>query len=153
MPYKNIIFVKIKLELINDYRYTDRLNDNQKLLYLSLIMLAGAMDNKIPNDAGYIKRQLNLKYPVETIEQDLLVLTDVFPKLLLSNGLLSFTNFREIHNFVLGNPKSGFGSSQIKSRVDKEKSRVDIDKIRKEPISFNPKVCKMVKETTKKLSL
>jgi hypothetical protein len=107
MPYTNIVFVKLQIELLDDYRFSEQLNDSQKLLYFCLLLLAGTTKNKIPNDAAYLKRILNLETDTETIRMNLVQLTKVFPKLKIDNslGIISFDNFEEIHNYIIGNSK------------------------------------------------
>ena len=105
MPYSNIVWVKFKLELLSDYRFTDQLNDSQKLLYLGLLLLAGESRNSIPSDENYIKRRLNLCEKAEDIKNDIQHIVSVFKKITVSDNLLSFNNFRELHNWTEGKKK------------------------------------------------
>ena len=137
MPYKNIVFVKLKMELLSDYRFTDLLSDRQKLLYLGLILLAGQMENKIPNDALYIKRRLNLSFSAEEIKSDIEIIAKIFPKFLIKDNFLSFSNFEEIHNYRFrkspGIPKQKLRNSQNKKKnKNKEKEIEKEEEIYKE---------------------
>ena len=119
MSYKNVVFVKLMVELLRDYRFTDKLSDSQKLLYFGLLLLAGATDNQITNDPKWIKRTLNLEMTPETIELDLIHIRETYDKLLCSNGLISFSNWTKLHNFKIGTPIPTIEKS--KSRVREEK--------------------------------
>ncbi len=116
MPYTNIVFVKFKLELLKDYRFTDRLNDAQKLVYLSLLLLAGMTDNAIPHDARYIKRVLNIDMSPETIEESIKHIMECYPKLLSDKEFISFSKFEEIHNYKIGKPEIEKGLEQNKNK-------------------------------------
>jgi hypothetical protein len=99
VPYQNIVWVKFKLELLCDYRFTDVLNDRQKLLYLGLLLLAGESKNHVKNDENYIKRRLNLEAKPEDIKSDIHVLISEFPKMVILNNHICFKNFRKLHNW------------------------------------------------------
>ena len=153
MPYKNIVFVKLLVELLNDYRWTHQCNSNQKLLYLGLLLIAGATNNKIPNDPKWIKWRLNLKLPLEMIEQDVIHLSTIFDKVLINKDVISFSNFDKIHSFIQ-KEKIGVPITAIdKRREDKDKIRVREEKEKeKERISQSPlPIDKLTTETTKKL--
>ena len=129
MSYKNVVFVKLFVKLGRDYRFTDKLNDSQKMLYMFLLLLAGMTDNEIPNDANWIKRTLNLQIPYELIELDLLHIRKVFDKLVCRNDLLQFVDWQQLHNFKIGVPIL----ATEKRRVEKSKSRVREEKKVLEP--------------------
>jgi len=138
MPYRNIVFVKLKIELLSDYRFTDLLSDRQKLLYLGLILLAGQMENKIPNDASYIKRRLNLSASAEEIKSDIEKIAEVFPKFLIKDNFLSFSNFEEIHNYRFrksqGIPKQKIRNSQNKNKKKNKNKEKEIEKEKEEEL-------------------
>ncbi len=98
MPYKNIIYTKLKSELATDERFTEQLDDYGKLMYFSLLLLAGVKENKIPNDENYIKRLLNLQEKPEIIREKLDAVLKTFPKLVSANGYLKFKNYNKMHN-------------------------------------------------------
>ena len=102
MPYRNIVFVKIywKELLYEDDRFTDKLNDKQKGLYLMLLVLAGATNNNIKDDENYLKRILNLSEKPQQIRQNLNRIFEVFPKCVSRNGYIRFRNFNRLHNPV-----------------------------------------------------
>ena len=101
MPYKQIVFVKIKMKLFEDDRFLFDLNDRQKGLFLMLIGLAGKTENKIRNEVEFIKSRLNLKH----IEySDLEHISKVYDKFSLKDNYWQFDDFDEVHNW--------FGNSQ-----------------------------------------
>lgn len=105
MPYTNIVFVKFKIKILQDYRFSDCLNDSQKLLFMGLLVLGGICENAIPNNPSYIKRQLNLESPTDHIEKNIEHIAGIFPKLLIANGVIAWDNFEEIHNYTIGKSK------------------------------------------------
>ena len=124
MARKNIVWIRLQLTLLNDYRFTDKLTDSQKLLYISLLLLAGSCKNKIPNDANYIKRQLNLESPVEKIRIDMDTLAKVYPKFVIGKDFCSFAKFDEIHNWIEPTYK---GTPSVTRGVTPRKSKNEID--------------------------
>lgn len=96
MPHSQIVFVKVKMELFEDYRFLFDLNDNQKLLYLLLLGLAGKTNNKIKDDIEFIKTRMNIK---DLNKNDLRHISSVFPKFKLVDGYWEFENFEEHHNW------------------------------------------------------
>jgi len=131
MPYANIYWIKLKLETLNDKRFLFDLDDSQKLLFLGLLMLAGATKNSIPDDVNYLKNRLNLDENTEKIAQNLQKIYSVFPKTLCVNGHIKFKNFNELHN-PTGNSKGTPTELQRTHRVDKSR----VDKIRHAYILF-----------------
>lgn len=121
MPYTNIVFVKLLVELAKDYRFTDRLNDSQKLLYFGLLLLSGVTDNQTPNDPAWIKRALNLQMSAELIELEVIHIREVFDKLCLRNGLLQFEKWETLHNYKIGIPKCENRFSYSTKEKEKEK--------------------------------
>lgn len=126
MPYKNIHFVKVKMELLEDHRFLFQLNDRQKGLYLMLLALSGKTNNKIYNDLTFIMGRLNLK---ELERADLERISEVFPKFRLSGEFWGFDNFDQAHNQILS---KDFGISQgypkDMQRMDKNRYRIDKNK-------------------------
>ncbi len=122
MPYSNIVFVKLQIELLGDLRFTDMLNDQQKLLYLGLIILAGDRKNEIPNKPAYIKRRLNLQQSDEDIMSNIQAIGRAFSKMIVSSDFISFLNFEKIHNYIIpkkGNPREDQEKPQNKE-IEKE---------------------------------
>lgn len=159
MPYKNIVFIKVRLELLNDFRFTDQLNDDDKPIYLYLLILAGATSNKIPDNPAYIKRVFNLQKSVEDIEKSLKNIEKSYPKCIRRNGHISFKNFEEIHNYTVGaskktgksegkpeeNPRKSEGlAREEKIREDKKRGEKDVSlqKLAKQ----NPKLKKSLEK-------
>ena len=129
MPYTNIHWIKLKMELLNDKRFIFDCNDGQKWLYVGLLLLAGSTNNATPNDEKYLKNRLNLLDSDPNIRQNIDFLLATFPKLISKNGLLKFKNFNKLHN-RLGN--SNGTPKDAKKRTDK----IRIDKIRDEFIKL-----------------
>lgn len=125
MPYANIHWVKLKLELLNDKRFIFDCDNDQKWLYIGLILLAGSTSNSTPNDENYLKNRLNITDSAPKIRENITFLLDTFPKLIDKNGSLKFKNFNRLHN-RLGN--SNGTPKDAKNRVDKNR----VDKIRTE---------------------
>ena len=136
MPYTNVRFVKLQIEILDDYRFIKLLNDRQKCLYLLLLTLAGRMDNSIPNDLEFIMERIGLK---DIDYKDLEKVRSVFPKMLVTKDIISFENYEEIHNYIpgksKGNPKEIQRTSQIR-----------IDKIRIDNKSFTPPTIEQVEK-------
>lgn len=124
MPYSNITFVKIKMELFEDDRFLFDLNDRQKGLYLMLLALAGKTNNAIRNEVGFIKNRLGLSdldiHDIETISR-------VYPKLRLKGGYWVFDNFEKTHNYIIGKyqgtPEELQRSAQNKKENKKENKK------------------------------
>jgi ribosomal protein L32 len=72
---RNPPWIKLYHSLLDDYEYS-QLNDASKLLLLSLWMLAGRTDNKIPNDLSWIKSKSMLNNKIDL-------------KPLINNGFIS----------------------------------------------------------------
>jgi len=130
VPYKNIVFVKLlwKELLLEDNRFTDQCNDEQKGLYLMLLLLAGATNNNIPSDENYIKRTLNLTKKPEIVAENRDFLLSIFPKLIKKDGYLKFKKFKGLHNYIRSargqSQEDDLGTPRIdKIRIDKEQRR------------------------------
>lgn len=100
MAYTNIVWVKVRLELLNDKRFIFDLNNDQKWLFLGLLLLAGSTKNTIPNDENFIKNRLNLPENTEKIRQNLNFIFSIFRGVVVKNGHIKFKNFNELHNQV-----------------------------------------------------
>lgn len=125
--------------LLEDDRFIVDLNDKQKGLYLMLIALAGKTNNHIRNDIDFIKARLNLK---DMSIQDIERISEIFPKFKLDNNYWRFEDFEEIHNYVLGNPKTQKGIVQNKKENKKEN---------KDPASGLYNTKNLIKDTAEKL--
>lgn len=126
MPYKNIQFVKVKMELLEDHRFLYELNETQKGLYLLLLALAGKTNNKIKDDLVFIKGRLNIQ---SIVHEDLERISEVYTKFRLIDGYWSFDNFDREHNQILSRD-IGISQGYPKDiqRIDKnriEKNRID----------------------------
>ena len=122
MPYKNIHYKQLRVELAHDYRFTDECNDEQKALFLYLLLLAGVTENQIPNNEKYIKRVLNLAISEQKIRENLDKLLKTFPKLYSQDGFVKFKKFNKLHNYIgksKGNPKESPGLAVSKERIER----------------------------------
>ncbi len=133
MPYANIHWIKLKLEILNDKRFIFDCNNDQKWLYIGLLLLAGNTRNSISNDENYIKNRLNLPETSQKIRENLDHLLKIFPKMLSKDGIIKFKNFNDLHN-KLGNYFGTPLELQENSKGNKEKIR--IEKIRIEKIIY-----------------
>ena len=143
MPYKNIHFIKIMLELFDDHRFVKGCNDSQKLDYLLWIAMAGLTQNEAPNDPEWFKTRFNLDKKVDEIEANTRFLTDTFKKMFIQKrgdkSVVKFTKFKDLHNPIRnadGTPKDSLGSA--KNRIDKNR----IDKIIREYLSLQKIILK-----------
>lgn len=120
MPYSNIVWVKLfwKQLLHDDDRFIGQLNDEQKGLYLCLLLLAGATNNNIKNDENYIKRVLNLSENTQKIRENLEKIFQVFPKILVKDGFLKFKNFKKFHNYLKDSQRKPEGTPQDSTRIE-----------------------------------
>ena len=115
MPYRNISYVKLKLELLTDIRFTDKLDDEGKLVYMGLLLLAGHTRNQVPNDPVYIKRNLNLNMTEDKIRDKIADILAVFPKMSGTSLFVKFKKFNALHNWFSNTPKI----DNMKPKVDK----------------------------------
>lgn len=120
MPYSNITFVKVQMELLEDDRFLFDLTDAQKGLYLMLLALAGKTNNHIRNEIHFIKSRLNLSsLNMADIER----VSVVFPKLRCSNGYWSFDNFEETHNYIMAKYRKSKGTPKERQRLEQNKNK------------------------------
>lgn len=124
MPYKNIVYVKFHIDLLSDIRFTDKLDDNGKLIYMGLLLLAGRTNNQIPNNPIFIKRNLNLNLTEERISQEISEIRGIYPKLIGNSQYLKFKNFNKIHNYYEKTPKE---EKQDRTVVEKKSNKDILD--------------------------
>ncbi len=123
MPYSNVVYVKLFLDLFfgdNRFRFLYRLTDQQQLLYIKLLSLAGATQNKIPDDLGYIAQTINYKGSEKDLARDLKDIETVFAKFHNGNGYYQFSNFDELHNYIASKRKAGEKPVQPKKESEKK---------------------------------
>ena len=131
MPYKNIVWVKLKLELLDDRRWQDLCNERQQLLYIKLLMLAGKLDNMIPNDPKYLCRECAYRrYPNE-LARDIQHLSTVFDKFSVDSAWIQFLNFKELHNLGTSHKQKNSRSGDVpeKRRRREEEEKRDSEKL------------------------
>jgi hypothetical protein len=98
MPYANIYYIKLQLEILNDKRFIFDLTSDQKWLFIGLLLLAGSTKNSIPDDEKYLKNRLNMPENDSKIRENISILLAKFPKLVSKDGILKFKNFNKLHN-------------------------------------------------------
>lgn len=122
MAYKNIHFIKVKMELLEDHRFLFHLNDRQKGLYLMLLALAGKTNNAICDDMTFIMGRLNLK---DISRKDLEKISEVYPKFKLIEGFWKFDNFDHEHNQILTRNIPGISQEYAKNTQSVDKNRIE----------------------------
>lgn len=118
MPYAYIHYIKVKIEILNDKRFIFDLNETEKWLYLGLLILAGSTQNKIPDDANYLKNRLNLTNTNSEITEMTTKIVRTFPKLIRNRGFLKFKNFSKLHN-IIGKSEGSPKEVHRKASIDK----------------------------------
>ena len=81
MPYTNIVFIKLFLELFDeDDRFLYRLTERQQLLYIKLLYLAGRQKNKISKNPQLVIQKLNYQGTTQELLKDIKQIKKVFKK-------------------------------------------------------------------------
>ncbi len=119
MPYANIYYVKLKLELLNEKRFIFDLTPEQRYLYIGLLLLAGDTKNKIPDDENFLKNRLNLPNSTSEIRDNLELVIRLFRGIIRKNGYLKFKAFNKLHNQM-----------KDSQRLSNDYPKVAIDKVR-----------------------
>lgn len=117
MPHTQIVFVKVKMELLEDDRFLFDLNDTQKGLYLLLLALAGKTSNKIRNEENFIRTRLALS--TNTLMEDIKHISAVYPKFKLVNDYWVFEDFDEHHNYYYPTK----GNTEVLPKVYQNKNK------------------------------
>lgn len=115
MPARSVIWVKLMFnDLLSDpqQRFVNKLNDEQKGLFLMLILLMGFYKNAIPNDPKTLKRVLNLKADEETIKHNIQTICDTFPRGIKNSQVIKFKNYNKFHNYVWYSKKTDIMSRE-----------------------------------------
>jgi len=114
MPYSNIVYVKLFVELLDkDDRFLYQLNESQQLLYLKMLMMAGKTLNKIPKTFSFIRNTINYAHEESCFKADIARIQTVFPKLKEDDNIYYFEKFEELHNYI--------DKDYIKSKKNKAK--------------------------------
>ncbi len=139
MAYRNIRFVKLMLELAEDDRFTIDCNDNDKFIYLLLLLSAGLTGNKIPERPEWLLKRFNLSIKKDEISMSIQHIVNLFSKVYKQRFgdklYLKFKGFERLHNWIENNRGSSKGvpkQSQDKIRIDKN----IIDKTTKKDIKI-----------------
>ena len=99
MPYSNIVWIKLFLSLFEqDDRFLYQLNESQQLLYIKLLYLAGATDNKIPKNVNFVCNKVNYHHEQACFLADVARIKAVFPRFQECDDCYYFNNFHELHN-------------------------------------------------------
>ena len=146
MPYKNIQFIKLFLDLFDsDDRFLYQLNESQQLLYIKLLYLAGRTDNKIPKNIRFLCHKINYSHDNSSFLADISRVMAVFPQFIESANFYYFNNFKKLHNFIdKGVPKEFPRMLLDKDKEeDKEKELADTNPpikavLKSVPPNFDP---------------
>ena len=133
MPYSNIVFIKLFLDLFdqND-RFLYQLNESQQLLFIKLLYLAGRTENEIPKNIKFLCHKINYNHDGNCFLSDIKRIQDVFPKFIEKEDYYYFKNFNELHNYIgkrksKGNPKE-FQRIAPEKEEEKEEEKEKIEK-------------------------
>jgi len=128
MPYKNILWIKLEIRLLNDSRFFTLTPDAQRV-YLKMLLLAGQNKNKTCKNLQILGSCLRECLMPSALESCILEIKTNFPKFRESNNFYYFQGFSTKHNWV--SPRNSQGTpkdSQDKNRIDKIRE----EKIREE---------------------
>lgn len=112
-------------------KFTDKLNDEQKGLFLMLFLLMGFFKNNIPNDPETIRRVLNLSEKNEKISENLKKIFDTFPRGIRASQFIKFKDYNMLHNPIGKSQNDTSGTP--KDALEKRR----VEKIREEYIRAN----------------
>jgi len=137
MPYTNIVWIKVYLDLFNDERFLYLLSDEEQLMYLKMLVLAGITKNNIPADPEFIKGKVNFRSNDGQIGEILDKLMKVFPKFKKNkNGNYCFAKFNKFHNRIndreIGGSTTSRGVRRKPEGSPKELQRGVLEKRREE---------------------
>ena len=130
MSYKNIVFIKLYLDLFdNDDRFLYQLNESQQLLYIKLLYLAGRSHNKISKNIAFVKNKVNYHHDETCYKSDIDRIKEVFHKFKENKDFYYFEKFEILHNriddFKVGSsqgvPKDVLKEKKVKEKEKKEK--------------------------------
>ena len=139
MPYTNTVFVKLFLSLFEEYdRFLYQLNESQQLLYIKLLYMAGATENKIGKNLKFISDKINYHHEKESLKADIKRIREVFPRFVEGKEFYYFENFEKLRNWRAADTSkmwkdkdgarygSSRGSSQTKKKSKNKKEDVDM---------------------------
>ncbi len=129
MPYSNIHWIKLQLEILNDKRFIFDCDNDQKWFYIGLLLLAGSTNNQIPDDENFLKNRLNLPENSSKIRENIAFLLKTFPKMISKNGVIKFKNFNKLHN-RLGNSEGTPEELQRGVQIREEQNKIREEYIR-----------------------
>ncbi len=162
MPYTNIVFIKLFLDLFDeDERFLYELTERQQLLYIKLLYLAGRTRNHIPQTANFIIDKVKYSGNSDDLSQDIAKISQIFPKFKSKNGFYFFKKFAELHNRTTdGKVGSSKGTPKELQRVipkekekekEKKKEKEKPEWLLKEPDPKDmEKVSQLIKRTLNK---
>lgn len=149
MPYSNIVFVKLFLELFDeDDRFLYQLNERQQLLYIKFLYLAGRQKNKISKNPLLIIQKLNYQGTPQDLTNDIKAIKKVFPNFRETRYYYTFMKFNELHNYIPMRKSQGNPEERQRTIPDKEKDK-DKDKD-KEPHPSDIKLAQLLYDLIKK---
>ena len=123
MPYKNIVWVKLEKQLLNDHRFFT-LSETSQLYYIKILLLCAETNNKIPRKYPILKALLRTEYKESELDKIIEDIKKNFPKLLLHKDFYYIKGFKSKHNWI----KQGSSLGVPKEDVDKRREERDKDK-------------------------
>ncbi len=117
MPYANIHYIKLQIELLNDKRFIFDCDQEQKWLYIGLLLLAGDTKNCTSSDENYLKNRLNIDLSPEKVKENVKHLASIFPKMVCKGGYVKFKKFNELHNYLEPKKRKPEGTPKELQRV------------------------------------
>jgi len=118
-------WVKLYHELLDDYEY-GCLQDDSKLLLISLFLLAGTTDNKIPNDPKWIQNKAMLS-------------TEVVIQPLVDTGFISINSVDDI-KLISSCKQSACLETETETELETYKKEAEIDGKSSSLFKFRDKV-------------
>lgn len=120
-------FAPIFSELGEDPRWLMECNDQQKFLFILIMLTIYECNNSAPDDPRYYKVRYNLRHRLSTVSTDLAHIKVRFPKLLCKNKKLSLLNYRGYESRVA--PHGGI-EVEVEEEIEREVEEKKISKPR-----------------------
>ena len=107
-------------------RFIEQLDDQQKGLFLMLLMLMGYYQNQVPTDATSLKRVLNLQDTPEKIAYQVNHICEVYQTSLKKTNFIMFNNFKLTNKPAKTKAPSSPALDMVKLFRTKHKELLDI---------------------------
>jgi uncharacterized phage protein (TIGR02220 family) len=151
VPYSNIVWIKLYLELFDeDDRFLYQLTERQQLLYIKMLYLAGRQKNKISKNPESVIQKVNYKGSTGELLGDIKAIKNIFKKLKENKYYYTFTNFDTLHNRVSNGTSQGTPKELQRVIPDKDKDKEEDKEVRTEVIGYlNEKIGTSYRPSTK----